>query len=380
MIKITAYSKEDSASYDVSLKYDNIYGSYSATIDSSSEEFAKAFSFNNKDYSGILPPGVVALDKNVVVYECPPTHKLVQYTECPRDSISSKTPYVSATIPVPWQIYIAIFNNEYQLVDTYMYYSKNSIIQSGYLEHVYLPTLINFYSNGHLCRPFYASMSDTDFYPKNVSGVIAASYDAVWSSGWNSDLVDALINYNQDMKFAVYSESSRFKSYFVDKYGQGKYNELVMSMSWLQNRDTIFSSFVKSMEELTLEDAMNWCYPIPSFNQTRDQDLSNISEQASSDFYADEVSCVHGEDCEDEDCEYHLDHESYLEDRRMQFWSSSKTFEEVLNNVLSLQKLNLDYLDPVSNFFNSPSKIFAKTILHICSQSSYQGPSEEEPF
>ena len=383
-MKITSYKNNSTSSelthYDASFDYTHSLGSAQIeSLSTTSNEFNDIFFIPKNHNTGILPPGVIALDNNVVIYECTPTTKLVEYTECVRDSINSDTVYNTASIPVPWQVYVVIFNNNYEVVETYMYYSKSSIIKNGYDQPVYLPALINFYSNGHLCRPFYASTTDTDFYSKDVAGVISASYDAVWSSGWNADLIDCLLNYNYDIRFSFYPETALFKQYIDNKYSPGKYASIVnsSSMNYI-NRDKSFSNFVKSIENHDIEDALNWCYAVPSFEVIRDHEISSICEHASEDYNSnvncDEEDCCQGEE---DDCSYHNDVSNYIEEKKNEFWTIPRTFSDVLENILRVQSNNLDFFDPVPRFYTSLFKIFSNKVIKY-SNSSYS--VEEEPF
>lgn len=380
-IKITSYTTDSEAHFDLSIKYEHSLGEN--TIDNlptNSDIFNDIFSITPNTYTGILPPGVIALDKNIVVYECTPTTKLVEYTECARDYIQSDTEYKTAMIPIPWQVYIVIFNNNYEVVDTYMYYSKSSIIKNGYDQPVYLPALINFYSNGHLCRPFYASTKDTDFYPKDISGVIAASYDAVWSSGWNADLVDCLINYATDIRTSDYPEVLKFKAYIDNKYSSGKYSAVATSISvGFLSRDKAFSNFVKIMEQHDIEDALNWCYAVPSFYPIRDNEIAQICENAREEYYSD-IHCDEDDCCQgdEEDCSYHSDASDYVEEAKRNFWRNPRTFSDILQSVLRTQYNDLNFLDPVPRFNTSSFKIFTNKLIKY-SNSSYS-IEEEEPF
>lgn len=379
--KITTYKNEhNDPHFDLSISHTHSLGTNTIeNISTESDIFKDIFSVHESHNTGILPPGVVALDKNIVIYECTPTTKMVEYTECARDFIDSETVYKTAVIPIPWQIYVVIFNNSYEVVDTYMYYSRSSIINNGYDQPVYLPALINFYSNGHLCRPFYASTTDTDFYSKDVSGVIAASYDAVWSSGWNADLVDCLLNYSYDIRLSSYPQSRLFKDYIDKKYSSGKYASVVNNTSvGFLSRDKCFSNFVKVMEEHDIEDALNWCYAVPSFQVIRDNEIASICESAT-DRYHNEFSCDE-EDCcqgEESDCPYYSSISDYVEEAKREFWEVPRTFSEILQNILRTEQANLNFLDPVPRLFTSFIKIFSNKIIKH-SNSSYT--VEEEPF
>lgn len=324
--------------------------------------FSELISDYTKDYSGLLPPGVISLDKNIVIFECPPSFKLVEYAETYRDHISSDTQFNSSYIPVPWQTYVAIFSNDYMLVDTYMYYSRNPISQFGFSEKVFLPVLPNFYSNGHLCRPFYASMDDTT-YPSNVSGVIAAAYDAVWNSGWNMDLVDTIINYAQDLRVSPYinPEINHMKEYFAQN--DISTEEFFSPMSFILSREKMFSKFVSKVKDLDLHHALHLAYPIPSYSQIRENDLSQLTEEV----YIDQDDYETDED-------YSQALEEAVADNKNSFWINGKTFNNVLNNILFLQRSNLNVIDPFSkDYYTHISK-------QVIAKSQVSHVPDEEPF
>lgn len=145
--------------------------------------------------SGLIPPGLVSLGKNILIFENPPTNKLLSHHSTDRDSIDNDNDPDTYYLPIPWQIYVCLYNDEYSLLDTYMFYSRDAISKIGFNEPVYVPVLPNFFGNGQLCRPFYPSMNDIDKYSKDISGVIAAAYDSIWNSGWNLDLYETLNEY-----------------------------------------------------------------------------------------------------------------------------------------------------------------------------------------
>jgi hypothetical protein len=137
-------------------------------------------------------PGLIAVSSNYVIYEIPPTFKLIEYYNMTRESIRDVSVANTEKIPLPWQVYVAVHDGKYNLIDTFMYFAHDSILKNGFQQPVYTPFLTNFYYNGLLCRPFYASYNDVSRYAKNIPGLIHSSYDAVWNSGWNFDLYDTL--------------------------------------------------------------------------------------------------------------------------------------------------------------------------------------------
>lgn len=144
-------------------------------------------SFLTKD---LLFPGVRYIGKNMVIFEMPPTYKHIDYKEAYREDDGSEEREIqerSYYLPIPWQIYIASFDDKNMRVQQVQMYFSNSAITS-FDHQIHLSPLLNFYSNGVLCRPFFSSMEDIEKYSQNISGVMASAYDWIWNSGFNFDI------------------------------------------------------------------------------------------------------------------------------------------------------------------------------------------------
>ena len=217
---------------------------------------------NISDFSndtGLLPPGVKSIGKNYVVYERPPAVKNIFYIPSRVDEIESvSNPYIFS-VPIPWQIYIAFFTDDYYCSDVYMYFS-NTQLQS--LDHpISMPALPNFYINGHLCRPKFASFEDIDMYTKDISGVVASSYDWVWNNGTNNDLTEPLVHLLlQNLEGSIRRNASDgvMAKYFTQ--------HRLSSISYLSPTEVL--PIMLSWEKMTIDDALEYHWPNPIFDFT----------------------------------------------------------------------------------------------------------------
>lgn len=192
-------------------------------------EFAKQFVQSLKDsktpYSStrldnsLLFPGVRCFAPGIVIFEKPPCYKVLPVTNAHRDSIDSNSSFSEYYLPIPWQVYIAMYNpSDMRLVNVKMFFASTSL--HSFDQEIYAPPLYNFYSNGTLCRPFFSSMDDIEKYSKDISGVIASAYDWIWNSGFNYDITEN-ISY-----FLYTKEFTQFEQYIKPEH-KVYYNWLV---------------------------------------------------------------------------------------------------------------------------------------------------------
>lgn len=155
---------------------------------------------HNLDNVDVIFPGIRYLSDTVLIFERPPTMKPYSYKPTYRESVDSSTGSEEYFIPIPWQVYICSFNPlTMKLVSVKMLFAKSSL--SSFEDLLYSPPLLNFYSNGMLCRPFFESMEDIDKYPLNYSGIMASAYDWVWNSGTNFDITENISQFLRSKLF-----------------------------------------------------------------------------------------------------------------------------------------------------------------------------------
>jgi len=292
--------------------------------------------------SGLIPPGLVSLGKNILIFENPPTNKLISHHATDRDSISDDDEPDDYYMPVPWQVYVCVFNNEYTLLDTYMFYTRDAISKTGFDQPVYAPVLPNFFGNGQLCRPFYPTLDDVDRYSKDISGVIASAYDSIWNSGWNLDLYETLNEYfilfkdtrlidadtgitdsfkrnlNPILKNSLQLfESEQQQSVYVDIHQQTK------TLFATRARNNLLDTYCSIVKDLTLNQICLAPFPSPSFERYADSDSLDRDELHEE--YMN--SCDEGEYSDEGWEEYYYEHKN-----AMRF--SNKSFESILNRLL----------------------------------------------
>jgi hypothetical protein len=234
--------------------------------------------------TGLMPPGVRAIFPGIVIFERPPTMKLVQHVnntvsqlqtdpddlDYDEDSGSyydqegnqvEYEDYVQNQvkdyyIPIPWQLYIATYSNlpssKYYVNSVRMFF-MNTSLHSPNVE-LYAPYIPNFYVNGLLCNPMLDSFDDINRYPKNVSGVIASAYDWVWNTGFNDDL-------NENIKLTITTNVNELCN-------------LQLKQSFKHSHNFV-GAFYDYISNFSLEDINSCSWLNPSYGAHHASDLNN---------------------------------------------------------------------------------------------------------
>jgi hypothetical protein len=205
-------------------------------------------------------PGLIAVSSNYVIYEIPPTFKLIEYYNMTRESIRDVSVANTEKIPLPWQVYVAVHDGKYNLIDTFMYFAHDSILKNGFQQPVYTPFLTNFYYNGLLCRPFYASYNDVSRYAKNIPGLIHSSYDAVWNSGWNFDLYDTLT----ENVASFLRNGDEFYRMLKEKGLGSVYENISHCFQRTESPVARFDALISNISKLSPEDMLFFPYATPA--------------------------------------------------------------------------------------------------------------------
>jgi hypothetical protein len=153
------------------------------------------------DDTGIMPPGVLAITPNFVVFERQPEYKNIFLVPKLMSEITDDSSVYTYRIPVPWQLYIVHYTTilgsdgimRYYTNSVRMHFMKSNLQTMD--QEVFMAPLPNMYGNGNLCRPMFNDMSDIDRYPNNIAGVIESAYDWVWNSGTNLDLTECIAQF-----------------------------------------------------------------------------------------------------------------------------------------------------------------------------------------
>jgi len=251
------------------IKYKKLIGS---SVESGEHDYSSYLTFLNSYMScldstsqkDVFFPGVRYLSNGLVVFERPPSHKVVNVSLANRDNIEDDTHQAEYFLPIPWQVYIAMYNpKDMRLVSVKMYFTKTSLFDKN--QTLYTPPLFNFYGSGALCRPFFESIDDIEKYPKTISGIMASAYDWVWNSGFNFDITENLaemIYTNKYQQFEQYlnSDASKVSYQFL------KANPINQIGSSLHRRHS--GALLSTWEQVPLEyvSSINWTnYSISDF-------------------------------------------------------------------------------------------------------------------
>lgn len=161
--------------------------------------------FTDNDYnildSSLLVPGLRFSSPGLVVFERPPTKKLVQYVDHNLEALyeleeeGEEPEYHNYYIPIPWQVYIATYSmspsSKYRVTSVRMYFSSTPLNHPDV--NLYMPYVHNFFANGALCNPRFDTLDEIERYPTNLQGVISSAYDWVWNTGFNADLYECVM-------------------------------------------------------------------------------------------------------------------------------------------------------------------------------------------
>jgi hypothetical protein len=247
----------------------------------------------------LLFPGVRHLSPGIILFERPPAYKVVSTYNDYRDSISNETSTSEYYLPIPWQVYIAMYNPaDMRLVSVKMFFASNSL--SSLDQTLYSPPLYNFYSDGTLCRPFFSTMEDIEKYPKDLSGIMASAYDWIWNSGFNFDITQGI---------SFFLHSNKYKQFEKYLSPQNKANFDWLNNHYLYSLPTnlplqYHNPFFRCWEEVPLSEVskLSW----NSFTETEFfyQHLNNLRQNLIAEFCSSSDIEVH-EDHTDE--EYHND-------------------------------------------------------------------------
>ena len=336
-----------------------------------SNSFSKLSSFNNvqtkmiKNDIGILPPGVLAIADNFVVYEKPPTYQNIFLYPSTLDSMPSEISDKRQKIfrlPIPWQLYIADFytnpeDNTCYTTSVSMFFMDSQLYSPD--QNLYLPPLSNFYCNASLCRPFFSSMEDIERYPKNIAGIIESSYDWIWSGGSNLDLTQACAQFyiqtlNQQQSVdnnSNYLISGNKTSILHNALGHRiprlSYGTYYVDYSY-------YETYLSAWENIPIENITSCYWPNPSLQQTYNMEYSSLYDAHVSEYieYLRENDDYYNEDCDDPDCSCHenqytedsINHDDFMEYVGGSPNAKVKSYFDIISYKIALD--NLTYSPP----------------------------------
>jgi len=311
--------------------------------------------------SGIMPPGLLYVSKNYLIFEKPPCYQTIFVTPKTVSEISdSDEPYVYR-LPIPWQVYMVQYTSvqdAYYTANVRMHFSNGPILSSD--QNIHMAPLTNLYSSGELCRPMYSSMEDIDRYSKDLSGVITSAYDWIWNSGANIDLTSSIT-------FTYSQLKGNYKSTVlqnISDYSLAKSNLYININSYYCNYNFVHDLY-SSWEKIPLEQITSLQWPNNSigkqffedFNSARGQHYRSYLNahqstqydccEECSDYDEEQESYSNQEDCE---CSCH----SGLSDNDLDFYTyagvwpiKNMTYSQAFENFISTTS-------PSINEFNLP--------------------------
>lgn len=309
---------EESFSYRSSLFFDvnNVSFYHNGNNDILSENIAAN---RKKPNASLLPPGIKYINNNHLVYERPPTHKLINCYSVSLDGIESDSRIYSYYLPIPWQLYIASFDDEFRTYSVRMYFMNTPLYSEDQV--LYMPYIPNFYTDGSLCRPFFNSLDDIEKYPKTYEGIVQSSYDWIWSSNFNLDLTESISSiYNQRTPIEV--------------------SRNIMSLDY-SNYRVSFKALHETyslIEKFSLSEVSSYIWPNVSLQKTFNMDDDNKDMEELFQKYCDQHDIYYDED--DEDFSSYDDFYEYTinSDHFISNMPSSKKVPKTFNDIISFVK------------------------------------------
>jgi hypothetical protein len=316
--------------------------SFSKNLNESSNLSLKGFytslyqTFNPQVSSGLLFPAVLYSAPGILIFERPPTHKLVQYIDRPVDYITEESDIESYNLPLPWQLYIAEYDPKTMLLcKAHMYFMDESLKSPDQI--MYAPPLPNFYANGSLCRPFLASMEDIEGYDKTLSGVMASAYDWIWNSGFNHDLSEVILT--------IYAH--KHNSFYDPQY----------------KRTLPTSSYHRHIHPKDVDNILSLWEKIPLDNilETKWPNLSvaNLWDAEIEWFWENDQGYPFGDDCEEE----FEDSEHYSNEYPVRTYDLKKTLSIMIRSVIESSQTVMRANYPREVSFNSRFTIYHKLCM-----------------
>ena len=217
--------------------------------------------------TGIMPPGVLCITDQLVVFERPPEFKNIFLIPLVMNDIRTNDKQETYRIALPWQLYIVHYmsypdpetgENQIYPTNVKMHFMKSNLYSLD--QELYMVPLPNFYTNGNLCRPVFDSMEDTNRYSKDIAGVVTAAYDWIWNAGTNLDLTESVVRTYQQ---AQYIDRNEVKTVFGDLC-KGEH------LPYRFNHNNFYCPFnpvdflLKSWEQFSLEEVLNIEWPTNS--------------------------------------------------------------------------------------------------------------------
>jgi len=315
--------------------------------------FLSSSSFNID--TGILPPGVLYISKNYVVFEKPPSYQNIFIIPKIVNDISSQSQEdpVVYRLPIPWQVYIVQYSSnydEYYTTNVRMHFMNSSLLSND--QQIFMAPLTNLYTSGELCRPMYSSMEDIDRYPKNILGVINSAYDWIWNSGTNLDLTASIV-----------SAFNQLKAQPQNTIIQNMSPDIISTCSYTYPIETYYCSFslvnkmYSSWEQIPLDEVSSLNWPTNSINKQLIDDLRIARENHYNSYIS--QNNIHQDEC-CEECAYYDDENNEYSNRDDCDCSchqnlNTNNMEDFYNYANVWPPSPLTYLQSFTNFIKESS-------------------------
>ena len=150
--------------------------------------------------SSLVIPGLRFTAPGILVFERPPTKKLIQYVDydleglCQLEEEEDEPNIYQKYIPIPWQVYIVTYSlnpaSKYRVTSVRMYFSSTPLNHPD--TTLYMPYVNNFFTNGFLCNPRFDTYDEISRYSQDLQGAISSAYDWIWNTGFNKDLYECV--------------------------------------------------------------------------------------------------------------------------------------------------------------------------------------------
>jgi hypothetical protein len=320
--------------------------------------------YPDDDKNQLLIPGLRYIGNNYIIFEMPPTKKVIDYKEAYREEEASCDQ--EFFIPIPWQIYIAVFDpNTMRLLSVQMYFANTPL--TSFEQTVYLPPILNFYSSGLLCRPFFETIEDIEKYPRNITGIFASAYDWVWNSGYNFDIVEPI------SEFICSANFNNFLNLIPDTEENKAIKYNLKRVTYPSNRlpTSCVSSFFRLWEQLDLYQVTNleWIsfsvdcdffngVDYESYDQELFQEFINDNDYTLVDDYDDDHDPDDGEYITSEDVLSHSNYRRLLHAKRISLNRNLLDALRVSERFMSSNRISTQAFENTSSF-----RTFIKNIL-----------------
>jgi hypothetical protein len=365
--------------------YTSNYDLYKGTLTSGYSFDSSSISFYDKSFlnviynnfqstrifsDNIFPSGILYYDNSIIVFQKPPSKKLINYIPKQEADIRSSDEHTSYEISIPWQVYVISYSSfDYSDSDSEVsseYYSINSVymffsncqITSGD-NYLYSAPIPNFYSNGLLCSPRYSSIEDTLFAKDShtVSNLMVSAYNSIWNSNYNGDLTSSIVDYLYScFKKQIHTSKSLFANNILSTYPIYSRTSYYCDLNFVSN-------FLENWSTYSVSDILSFDWANPSNTNWYHTDYSEIEEDALHQYFAENVD-YDPEDFEDEypttsDILEMIDYDDFIAYIGGDIRLNNKSLSYIINLIKSKEVNNVSFNSIFSSIYSSVSNMLS---------------------